>query len=917
MRNRKCFAFLSAVVLSIGMAGTLAAQGAKPTIPAGVQRVTSVEGITEYSLPNGLHVLLFPDQSKQTNTVNITYLVGSRHENYGESGMAHLLEHMAFKGTPNHPEIPKALNERGASFNASTSYDHTNYFETLPSTEENLKWMLDFEADRMVNSFISRKDLDSEMTVVRNEFESGENDPHNVLYERMMSTAYLAHAYHRSVIGYRSDIENVPIEHLQAFYRTYYQPDNAVLTVAGDFDESKALDYIVQTFGKIAKPQRLLTKLYTLEPVQDGERSVALRSVGDTPVTGVMYHVPDGSQPDFAAINILARILGDAPSGRLYKALVETKKAASVQATAFQAHDPGVVMAFAIVRNEGNINEARDVLVQTVEEFVKTPPTKEEVDRAQTALLKNKELTLKNSSRLGFQLSEWIAMGDWRLFFLDRDRIRKVTSEDVRRVAAKYLVSSNRTLGTFIPATNPVRAEIPPAMDLAAMLKDYKGEAAVAAGEAFDPAPSNIEARTRRVTEQSGLKLALLTKKTRGGLVVGTLVLNFGDEKSLKGSTNVGKLVAVMLNRGTDKHTRQQISDELDRLKAQVRFAGGVGQVSAGFETVRENLRAVIALVAEMLRHPSFPANEFESLKQEILSNVESRLKDPQAIATNAFVQRMNPYPSGHPRYETSPQEDIAEVKAATLDSLKTFHADFYGVQSGQLSVVGDFDEKQITKLANDLLGSWKSKRAFTRVPEQYFPPEGQRKVFEVSDKANAMYLLGLNLDMRDDDPDYPALLVANQILGGGALKSRLMDRIRQKEGLSYGVGSQLSINALDKSGSFTVYAIFAPQNLSRLETALKEEIERARKDGFTEEELGAAKSGWLEQRKTQRSNDSIVARSLANYLFFDRTFAWDADLEKKVESVTAEQAHAALQKYIDPSKLTIVTAGSFTSSGK
>ena len=822
---------------------------------------------------------------------------------------------MSFKGTPSHRDIPKLLNERGAQFNASTSYDRTNYFETLPASEENLKWMLDFEADRMVNSFIAQKDLDSEMTVVRNEFESGENNPGRVLNERMMSTAYLAHAYHRSVIGFRSDIEGVPIERLQAFYKNYYQPDNAVLTVAGKFDESKALEWIVQSFGKAPKPERPLIKLYTLEPVQDGERSVALRRVGDTQIVGVMYHVPDGAHPDFAAINILTNILGEAPSGRLYKALVETKKAASIETDAMQAYDPGVLMAFAEVPSTGNLTEARDALVQTVEEFTKTPPTKEEVSRARKALLKQKELTLSDSGRFGFALSEWIANGDWRLFFLDRDRLRSVTPEDVQRVAAKYLLASNRTLGMFFPTTNPIRAEIPAKMDTAAMLKDYKGEAAVAVGEAFDASPGNIEARTKRSTAASGLKLALLPKKTRGNLVVGTLVLRYGAENTLKNLSTVSELSAAMLDRGTAKHTRQQLSDELDRLKAQVRFRPGVGQMSVSLETVCENLPAVISLVAEMLREPTFPANEFETLKQENLTELEGALKDPQTLAQTEFGRRRNPYPAGHPRYVATLDEQIAEIKASTLDGIKIFHADFYGAQSAQLSVVGDFDEQAIAKLANDLFGSWKSRKPFVRVRQQYFEVVGERKVIEIPDKANAIYLLGINLSLSDDDPDYPALLMANHMLGGGSLKSRLADRIRQKDGLSYGVGSEFEANALDKSGTFTAYAIFAPQNLGRLETAFKEELERARKDGFTEDELKAAKSGWLQGRQVNRGHDGQVAKTLADYLFYSRTFNWDAELEKKVEAVTAVQAAAALRKYIDPAKLTVVTAGSFATA--
>ena len=918
MRTKKFVICLNALALFVGTVALVAAQTkAQPKLPAGVRQITSVEGITEYVLPNGLHILLFPDQSKQTTTVNITYLVGSRNESYGESGMAHLLEHMAFKGTPSHPDIPKLLNERGAQFNATTSYDRTNYFETLPASDENLKWMLDFEADRMLNSFIAKKDLDSEMTVVRNEFESGENSPQRVLYERMMSTAYLAHAYHRSVIGFRSDIEGVPIERLQAFYKNYYQPDNAVLTVAGKFDESKALDWIVQTFGKAAKPDRPLIKLYTREPVQDGEREVTLRRVGDTQVVGAMYHVPDGAHADFAALNILASILGDTPSGRLYKALVETKKAASVNTDSMQAYDPGVLMAFAEVPGNGNLAEARDTMLQTIEEFAKTPPTREEVGRARTSLLKDKELTLSNSGRFGFALSEWIAIGDWRLFFLDRDRLRTVTPEDVQRAAAKYLLPSNRTVGMFIPTATPMRAEIPGKADPAAMLKDYKGEAAVAAGEAFDPSPENIEARMKRSVTPSGLKLALLPKKTRGNLVVATLVLHYGTENTLNSLSTVNELTSAMLNRGTGNHTRQQLSDELDRLKAQVYFSSGVGQVSASIETVRDNLPEVLTLVAEMLKEPTFPENELETLKQENLTELESALKDPQKLASEEFQRRIYPYPVGHPRYVTKLDEKISEIKTSTLDSIKSFHSRFYGVQSAQLSVVGDFDEQVVVRLGNDLFPSWKSREPVARVPRQYFGSAGERKAIEIPDKANATYLLGMDLKLRDDDPDYPALLMANYMLGGGTLKSRLADRIRQKDGLSYGVGSRFDASPLDYAGSFTAFAIFAPQNLGRLELAFEEEMEKARKDGFTADELKAAKSGWLQGRQVSRGNDSQIARTLVDYLYYDRTYAWDSSLEKKVEAVTADQALAALRKYIDPAKLTVVTAGSFAGAAK
>jgi len=256
--------------------------------------------------------------------------------------------------------------------------------------------------------------------------------------------------------------------------------------------------------------------------------------------------------------------------------------------------------------------------------------------------------------------------------------------------------------------------------------------------------------------------------------------------------------------------------------------------------------------------------------------------------------------------------EQIEGVKAVTLDEVKKFYKDFYGASNGQMTVVGDFDEKEVTGLAQELFGSWKSPKPFERIKAEYRAIPAANKTIETPDKANAFFLARLNVKMRDDNADYPAMVLGNYMLGGGFLSSRLAVRIRQKDGLSYGVGSGFNASSLDESGSFSANAIYAPENAEKLEAAFKDELAKLMKDGFTAEEIAAAKSGWLQSRQLSRSQDRELSGRLNSYLFLNRTIAWDADLEAKIGALTAEQINAAMRKYIAPDGITIIKAGDF-----
>ena len=313
-----------------------------------------------------------------------------------------------------------------------------------------------------------------------------------------------------------------------------------------------------------------------------------------------------------------------------------------------------------------------------------------------------------------------------------------------------------------------------------------------------------------------------------------------------------------------------------------------------------------------MLKDATMPEKEFKEIIQQELASTEQQLSDPQNLAANAMQRYMAPYPKSDVRYTATPQEEIAELKVAKIEDARKFYKDFYGGSDATISIVGDFDEDAAKKLLTEGVGSWKSPKGFKRLEAQNFNLAAKNEVIKTPDKANAMFFATLNVPMRDDDAEYPALEMANTVLGGGALSSRLANRIRQKEGISYGVGSQFQVDALDKKGSLVAYAIYAPENVERLEKAFKEEVEKIIKEGISAEELAEAKKYIAQNRLVGRSNDRQMSSKLNTYQFLNRDMKWEAAYEDKLAKITLEDVNKAIKKHIDMSKISIFKAGDF-----
>ncbi len=874
-------------------------QSASPLL----QPLVQIEGVSEYRLDNGLRILLSPDASKPNTTVNMTYLVGSRHENYGQTGMAHLLEHMLFRGTPSLPDALGEFSRRGLAANGSTNSDRTNYYASFSADPETLDWYIHWQADAMLNATISQEDLDSEMTVVRNEMERGENNPFQILMQKMQAAAFQWHNYGTSTIGARSDVENVDIEQLHQFYDLYYQPDNAVLIVSGRFDVDQTLESIISAFGDIERPERKLPPEYTVEPVQDGERHVKLRRRGGSPLAAAFYHIPSAGDPDYIALDLGVDILGETPSGRLYRDLVKPELATDVFGFAASMNQPGFALFGAQLEPDMDAEETLAALRSTLDELADHPFEQAELDRIRNQWLTGWSRIYADPSRLASALSEAAAEGDWRLFFWFRDQAEQMELDDVQQAVNTWLVPDNRTSGVYLPTDEPSRAPATKQPDLDRVLADYTGRETSGEAEAFDPTPDNLNARTERsvlALDNGPIELALLPKATRGDRVEARLRMQSGDENSLRGYRTASTATAAMLDRGTSKYSRQEIRDRLDALHATVNFSSGPGAVSVSMSTISEHLPELVELVTHIMREASFPEDELKEFKRRTRTAINDARSEPQSLASRKLARQNNPWEPDDIRYTPSFDESIESLQALTTQDLQAYHEQFYGAGDMLFTAVGEFDPDAIRQALTQGIEGWKQAPSYKRVAHPYHAPDPDIFHIDTPDKANAFYLSSMPVKIQDTDPDFAALYLANYLLGSSET-SRLWNRVRTREGLSYNVRSNLDLSSYEPSGSWNIYAIFAPENTDRLQAAIDEEVHKVLEEGFTEKEVEEGVRALLNYRRLARTRDDVLARTWMHYLRTDRSFEWSQEVDDALQSLTAESVNQALNKAFDP----------------
>lgn len=879
--------------------------------------VRTVEGIKEYSLNNGLRILLIPDASQSNVVTNIVYHVGSKHEGYGEKGMAHLLEHMLFKSTSKLGDIKSLLSEKGGQANGTTWYDRTNYYEIFPASDENVRWSIEMEADRMINATLKQEDLDKEFSVVRNEFEIGENNPSGNLMEKVISASYLWHNYGNSTIGSKEDIERVKTPQLRRFYEKYYQPDNAVLIIGGKFDEAKALEYIGQYFSAIPRPERVLDEITTVEPAQDGEKFVEVKRAGDSKNVGVSYHTASYGDKDFAALQALGYILTNDPSGYLYKSLVETKNVASLWQYAPQVRDAGFMYFGFEVPNSNDLDKVTAVVRQELDKISGIIYTQEDVNRAKAALLKYYENAQNNTIGYVIGLTEIIGSGDYRLGFLYRDNLENLTLADIQRVARRYFMANNRTVGVFVPSKDEVRVQPDEllAADLKALTENYKGKEPGNEVAPFEASIAHLKKNYSEGKISNGLKYGVVKKEIKGNKVIATIQLNVSNEKDLQGKQTVGELTAALMSAGTQSMTKEQIKDKLDQLKSSVYFSFSGQSLNISINSYENTFDEAMELVRQMITEPVFPQSELEKTVLEYTTYYEGQLNDPQALAFTEISRLTSKYPKGSMFYTASYQENIEELKRVKQSELVAFYKNILGANNGYASVIGLKDDKKVESILEKTFGKWNSASKFVKAYPTFTETTNEKKVINIADKENATAVGMINLKINKSNPDYPALIFANEILGsGGFLTARIPTRLREKEGISYGAGSFVDAPTDSKNevGSWGWFAFLNPTKRDQVETAVVDEISKILKDGVTEEEMKTNLTSWKNSRQTNLGNDNYLLQLSQVYLLYGESFDEFDKLNTAIEKLSVQDVNKVLKKYLDPNKITTVYTGTF-----
>jgi zinc protease len=839
------------------------------------------EGALRTTLNNGLKVVLVEDHSAPVVALNVWVRTGSADELPGEFGMAHVFEHMLFKGTERRAvgEIARTVEAAGGNINAFTSFDMTVYHITMASRDAAVG--VDVLADAVQHSTFDPDELARELEVVIEEIRRGEDSPGRVLSQNLFATAFRTHPYGRPVIGTEESVRSFTREGILEFHRRWYVTNNMTFVVVGDFDTDAMLEQIRQVFAE-AQPSPDLAHPRASEPPQAEARVRVIRRPFQQPMLGVVYPITRFEDDDTAYLDLLSMVLGSGDSSRLYRNVKDRQRLVhTVSAHSYTPLDPGLLMIDASLEGD-QIEPALAAIRDEIDRLTAFGPSEIELERARVNLLshevREKETMQGQARKYGYYetLADGIELEEQYL-----ERVRRATPEDLQRVAEKYLVPEHVTVGLLLPE------ELRPELDEAALLAELERK-----DSGRDAAQgTDLGEGIFRYVLPNGLRVVVKPNKTVP-LVSLRLAFLGGQLAENEDTQGINAFLAAMLERGTEQRSAAQFAAEVEGIAANIDGFSGRNSFGLTAEFLKESLDTGLELFADALLHPAFDPDEIQKVRADTLAALERREDSLAHKAFDLMAQGLHP---GHPyRFVTmGTEESVQKIDAAAL---RSFFETYAQPSNGVLGLVGDVDPDAVVAAIALHLSDW-SDTAKVALPDRTLPeaPTEPRQLSLEKNKQQVHIVLGFP-GVALTDPDLPALDVLTQLLAGQG--GRLFLELRDRRSLAYSV-TAFSIEGLDP-GSFGLYIASAPEKLEESIAGLRGELEKILNDPIEEAEIERARAYLIGSHAVSLQRFATQASLMSLDELYGMEATHHLGYGGRIEAVTQEDVKRVARRIID-----------------
>lgn len=888
--------------------------------------VKSEQKIEEYTLDNGFRVVLAQNDKENKVFMNTVYLTGSLNDPQGKGGLAHLLEHLAFKGTQNikGEEFQRRLDQYTLMTNASTDYYSTKYTNVIRPEQNAINQVIHLEAERMDKLVLQEKFVPSEIAIVKREREVRMDQPFAVMMDQMWKSAYGNQYLGRLPIGDLKELQSIKMDELNKFYRTWYAPNNAVMIISGKFDKAAVLKQIDQQFSPIAARQvPAQTKVPVLDSAKIQQRNFAVKKGSDLAKFNI--YLNGKNEKIKSALALTPYLYTMQPSGHLYQSMVETGLSTGVQSTTWLDQDFNLVFMGAIYAPNHDEKRVQSELVAGVE---KSQPFNEtELNRVKNLIQNQADSVLSNAAALGGRLSDYYVayQGNWAQYFSDLNNVKQLKLNDVNQTLTRFLVPEHRISGDIKPtpedqkkALQQQAAEQPKTLDQASVQEEPLKDSRVYKQEVVEYVKTSkqylmdTEKKIQRGKLKNGIAYALYPTSTRDDKTYATISVDFGTDKSLFNKGEVLDLMAYLLLRGSDQYSLQDIADKSIEAGGGATATASANSIIIQIVAKKDKFDDYFKFMLDVLKTPKFEQSQFDLIKSQSLSSLDRPYTEPETVAALTMTRLLETYQPGDLRYHFEPNLSKQQLQAATVEQVKKLYQDFFVSHHAQIAITGDYQAQPMLKLLQKEFSGWKAQLPYQRLSADYQAYQAQ-KIHALSEQREfGNYQAILTLPVGSNHADAPALIVLGYIMGDSQLSSRLAQELREKNALVYGFGSNLDLDEWIDSGALSIEANYTAAKSAQVSQAVHKVLNDLLTKGVTEQELEAAKASILKKRVTALEDERNIHAMLMPQLEHNRDLLYREKRDQAFAKLSKADVDAVIKKYIKLDQLVEVMADQY-----